>query len=1108
MTLHSCAYQDPDTLFRELSPRQTGIHFANTLTETEDFNIIEYLYFYNGAGVAIGDINNDGLPDIFFTANQLPNKLYLNKGNLQFEDITEKAGILSDNNWKTGVTMADVNGDGWLDIYVCQVGKYKMLAGRNQLYINNQNGTFSEKAKAYGIDFQGFSTQAAFFDYDRDGDLDLYLLNHSVHTPERYNGADQRHVPDSLSGDKLFRNDGEPGKSRSAKSPSGGFTGLGGFTDVTAESGIYSSRLGYGLGIAVSDFDNNGWADIYVCNDFRENDYLYYNLGDSPPWEGRGGGFVDGTTVSLGHTSNFSMGCDAADFNNDGRTDLMTLDMKPEDETILKSSVGADPYNIFLYKLQYGYHYQYPRNMLQLNHEASSLGGREGAGFSEIGQLAGVDATDWSWSTLFCDLDQDGWKDIFVTNGIWRRPNDLDYLRFISDKQVQQNASDLELVEKMPSGSVPNYAFRNKGDLTFEKVSDRWGLNKKGCSNGAAYADLDNDGDLDLVTNNLNAPASVFENRANEKLKRNYLKIKLQDSNSNNKFGIGAKVQVTAGQLSQTQELYTTRGFQSSSEPVLTFGLDTFKNVSIKIIWTDGSEQTLQNIAVNQTLTVEKDGQERTVADYNFLFQRDTMLENAIGFVHRENDYNDFDIEKLLPHKLSTQGPKIAVGDVNGDGLEDFYICGAAGQAGELYVQIKNNQFQKIQIADFEKDTFQEAVDATFFDADNDGDLDLYVVTGGSEVGQPPEYYYDQLYINNGKGNFTQDTTALPKISANGSCVVAADFNADGAQDLFVGTRSIPGAYGLSPDTYILLNDGKGKFTKADIPELQKLGMVTDAVWLAKEKTLVVVGEWMAVTKLKIEKLRNSEITIHKSQIPISNGWWNTVHAADLDGDGDEDLLLGNAGLNSTLKASPQQPVELFVNDFDGNGSLDPILTYYKQNRRYTYASKDELFAQLISIKKKFVDYTPFANSTFEEVFDANDLKTADHRVVHTFASAIAENQGNGNFVLKPLPIEAQFAPIFAFATGDFNQDKRLDILAVGNWYDVQPSLGRYDASHGVYLQGDGKGNFKWVAPARSGFIVTGEGRDVKVLKNGNILVARNNAAVQVFQKQNSQTLQ
>ncbi len=1086
--LTACAEKKADTLFRTLTPAESGITFVNELIETEDFNIIEYLYYYNGGGVAIGDVNNDGLPDVFFTANQAPNKLYLNKGGLKFEDITKQAGIIEDWSWKTGVTMADVNGDGWLDIYVCQVGKYKILEGRNQLYINNKNGTFAERAAEYGLDFQGFSTQATFFDYDRDGDLDMYLLNHSVHAPEVYGEANLRYVPDSLSGDRLYQNDNEQ------------------FIDVTAASSIYSSRIGYGLGVAVGDLNNDGWADLYVSNDFRENDYIYYN--------NKNGTFRDGTTASLEHTSTFSMGNDLADFNNDGLLDIMSLDMKPEEEVILKSSVGADPYNIFRFKLQYGYHYQYPRNMLQLNrgklHTAdSTLSAVSSVQFSEIAQLAGVDATDWSWSTLFCDLDNDGWKDIFISNGIWQRPNDLDYLKFISNQQVQQQASNLELAAKMPPGQVPNYAFRNKGDLTFEKVSEQWGLAMVGCSNGAAYADLDNDGDLDLVTNNLNAPATIFENRTNEKLKRNFLKIKLVEPKSKNTFAIGARVHVWKGEQMQVQEVFATRGFQSASETTLLFGLDTAAAAEGWVRWTDGTWQQWQTDQVNQTLTIVKDNKNFILKSLQKpippLFNDVTDIMN-LRFHHHENNYVDFDREKLLPHMLSTQGPKLAVGDVNGDGWEDFYVCGAAGQAGALYRSAafdaahRPTGSQPVNMPDFVKDSIHEDVDATFFDADADGDLDLYVVSGGGESERPESFYQDRLYVNDGHGNFTKNKNALPSMAANGSCVEALDFNADGALDLFVGSRSWVGNYGMSPKSYLLKNDGKGNFMIVNSSALEDLGMVTDAVWLAKEKTLVVVGEWMPVINLKFETKNAKTAIHHPSSIINSNGWWNTVHAADLDGDGDEDLLLGNAGLNSTLKASVKEPLELFVADFDNNLFSDPILTYFKQGKRYTYYSKDELFAQIISIKKKFVDYAPFARSTFEQVFDANQLEQAQHKAASTLASALAINKGGGHFELQNLATEAQLSPIFAFATGDFNKDGHLDIIAVGNWYDVQPSMGRYDASYGVCLQGDGKGNFTAIEPTQSGFIISGQGRDVKLLKNGQILIARNNLPMQVMQ--------
>ncbi len=1055
-----------DTLFRQLSARQSGISFENQLNETEDFNIIQYLYFYNGGGLAIGDINNDSLPDVYFTANQLPNKLYLNKGNLQFEDITERAGVAGKGSWKTGVTMADVNGDGWLDIYVCQVGKYKGLEGRNELYLNKQDGTFEESAAAYGLDFQGFSTQAAFFDYDRDGDLDLYLLNHSVHETDNFGKAHLRLKADEWTGDRLFRNDGAR------------------FADVTAAAGIYSSKIGYGLGIAIGDLNNDGWADIYVSNDFHENDYLYYNNAD--------GTFTEAGVHSFGHTSNFSMGSDVADFNNDGWMDILTLDMKPESEELLKSSVGADPYNIYRFKLAYGYHYQFPRNMLQLNRGKIFADKQPIAAFSEIGQLAGVDATDWSWAALFCDLDNDGWKDIFISNGIWRRPNDLDYLKFISNQQVQKQATDLELASKMPAGLMPNYTFRNTKSLVFENVSKQWGLDWVGCSNGAAYADLDNDGDLDLVTNNLNAAATVFENRANEKLRNNFLKIKLIDTSSKNTFGIGARVTVETDHL-QVQELYPSRGFQSACEPLLTFGLQKASQAKIRIYWADGTVQDTTSNA-NQALVIIKSGiinpQEASQPKQGKV----VAVANAVNFLHRENDYNDFDREKLQPHQLSNQGPKLATGDVNADGLPDFYVCGAAGQAGGLFLQTKAGKFTLHSSPDLVKDSLYEDTDASFFDADADGDLDLYVVSGGGVAGLLPEQYYDRLYFNDGKGVFQKKQQHIPEIPANGACVVAADFNQDGAPDLFVGSRSVPGSYGLSPSSFIFINNGKGVFSKLDDPILNNFGMVTSAIWLEKAQMLAVVGEWMPLTFLKW-----NDGKLVKSEVAQSNGWWNTLHPADLDGDGDQDLLLGNLGLNTNLKATEKEPLELFIGDFDNNLFTDPILAYYKQGKQYSYFSKDELFSQLVTIRKKFLDYQSFSKSTFQSVFEASQLQKSIHKKAYTLASCWAENRSGGQFVLHTLPLEAQLAPIFAFATTDIDQNGMQDIFAVGNWYDVQPSMGRYDASLGLLLLNQGEGRFHSIEPGESGFVATGEGRDLQILQDGVLLFARNNLPIQVF---------
>lgn len=1061
-----------EPLFLSLKPRQTGVDFANNLKETETFNIIEYLYYYNGGGVAAGDLNGDGLADLYFVSNQGPNRLYLNKGQWKFEDITGKAGVAGQAKWNTGVTMADVNGDGLLDIYVCQVGNYKEAQGRNELFINQGNLTFKEQAAEYGLDFSGFSTQAAFFDYDRDGDLDMYLLNHSVHSADVYGESTLRLKHDNLAGDKLFRNDGSR------------------FTDVTAQSGIYHSKIGYGLGIGIGDMNNDGWPDIYVSNDFHENDYLYYNNGD--------GTFEEGITHSIGHSSTFSMGSDIADFNNDGRLDLLTLDMKPEDEIVLKSSVGADPYNIFRFKLNYGYHYQFPRNMLQLNR--GPLTGK-GVQFSEIAELAGVDATDWSWTALFCDLDNDGWKDIFISNGIWRRPNDLDYLKYTSNLQIQEKATDLDLAGHMPSGEVTNYAFKNNGDLTFSNVSEAWGLNQLGSSNGAAYADLDNDGDLDLVINNLNAPASLLENQTKAGAdNRHYLKIKLESDRPNH-LAIGARAEVYSEGRVLTQELYTTRGFQSAVEPVLFFGLGNVNQVdSVLIRWPEGGWQQLDRIAANQMIVVKRAAleaiQKHKAEEKHAVFFKNISSQVRVDFAHSENEYHDFDKEKLLPHGLSTQGPGLAVADVDKDGRNDVFVTGAADQAGALFLQNATGRFTRAPNAGFEKDKDMEDVAAAFFDADGDDDPDLYVVAGGGEENRPST---GRLYLNNGHGNFTRAPDAVPDRQGNGSCVVAADYDGDGDIDLFVGRRSIPGSYGLSPDALLMINDGKGRFTDLDeqaAPFLRQLGMVTAAAWMAHEKMLVIVGEWMPLTFLTFQKGKWNLNTVPKTE-----GWWNTVAAEDMDNDGDDDLLLGNWGLNSSLRATQKEPLKLYVGDFDGNRFIDPLLAYYRQHRLYNFYSKDELFAQLTTVKKRFIDYAPFARSSFQEVFDSGDLEGAIQKEAYQLASCYGENKGNGVFDLSVLPAEAQMTPIFGILADDVNNDGNKDVIAIGNWYDVQPILGRYDASWGCVLLGNGKGNFTSADPLSTGWIIPGQGRDIQKVTANQVWVSRNNDSIIVMQE-------
>ena len=1069
----SCQKQQP--LFTELNDKETGITFSNTITETEELNINQYLYAHNGGGVAVGDINNDGLPDIYFTANQLPNKLYVNKGSFQFEDITEKAGVAcaQESGWKTGVVMVDVNSDGLLDIYVSQVCNYRSFYGSNQLFINNGDLTFTERAKEYGLDLKSYSQHAAFFDYDLDGDLDMYQLNQAVHNPDVYIRAELRSNRDSLAGDRLMRNDN------------------GKFVDVSQQAGIYGGATGYGLAVGIGDIDNNGCPDIYISNDFHENDYVYYNNCN--------GTFREDIKGTLGHCSTFSMGNDIADFNNDGWLDILTLDMKPDNEVIRKKSAGPDPYDIYNYKLGFGYFYQFPRNMLQLNR--GNLFGNS-VQFSEVGQLAGVDATDWSWSGLMADLDNDGWKDIFITNGIIRRPIDLDYINFTYNDEAQTNLSSLELAYKMPDGAVSNFAFRNKKDLTFENVSQTWGFEEPGYSMGTAYGDFDDDGDLDLVVNNLNAKASIYRNNTESVTENNYIKIKLE-GNKGNAFGIGARVSIDTGEDNVNQELNPSRGWLSSVDYTLTFGIGKSTLAkSIIVEWSDGSQQILTDIPANKTIVIRQ--REATKHTHKppsrtkpFI---DATVKSGVTFHHMEDNYVDFNDERLMPHKLSTEGPKIAVADVNNDGLDDFFVGGAAGQAGVLNMQRRGDSsyFQQHAVPAFELDKNQEDVEPVFLDADGDGDQDLFVVSGMSRVDVTNEH---RLYINDGKGNFSKPQKALPSIRSNGSCVVAADFNNDGHTDLFLGSRSVTGGYGLSPDSYLLWNNGNGTFlsdTSSNMLALRALGMVTDAVWLAKTKELVVVGEWMPLTILNF-----SEVKISKQVVPNSTGWWNTISVADIDGNGEDDLLAGNIGLNTDMKASDKEPVSLYIDDYDNNAATDPILTYFRQQKEWTYAGMDDIKKQLPSIRTRYATYSQFASHTFREVFPEATTKNCLVKRAQVFKSAYFIRGNDGAFAIHDFPLEIQFSPVYTFLPYDFNRDGFLDVLALGNFYGSSPAIGKFDASYGVYLLNNGKGNFSSLSPSESGFAVYGESRDMKLVQAGDakwIIVSRNNSPMRVLE--------
>lgn len=1067
--LSGCNEQEKH-LFSQLDSDITHIDFANRVENTEYLNIVQYLYANNGGGVAIGDINKDGLADIYFTANQLPNKLYLNEGNFIFRDITETAGVggfSGSNSWTNGVTMADVNGDGLLDIYVSVTGKYKQFYGHNQLFINNGDLTFKEASKEYNLDIVGFSQQAFFFDYDLDGDLDMYQLKHAVHKPEVYVKRASRTKRDSLSGDVLLKNENNK------------------FIDVSDSAGIYGGAAGYGLSGSLSDIDNNGCPDIYISNDFHENDFLYYNNCD--------GTFTENGSNSMGHTSRFSMGNDISDLNNDGLFDIISLDMKPYNEEIRKKSEGEASFNVYEYRQSFGYQYQYARNMFQLN-RGQLLG--DAAQFSEIGQQSGMEATDWSWGPLVADFDNDGWKDLFITNGIPQRPNDLDYINFAYNEHAKQ-LTGLELTNKMPDGATPNFAYKNNHKLGFTDVSEKWGINFKGYSMGAAYGDLDNDGDLDIVINNLNSKATILKNNSREIKNGNFLRVKLNGADKN-RFGVGAKIAVQTKDLEQFQEIFPTRGWLSSVDPTVHFGLGKKKSIdSVKIVWPDGAMQILTDVPINSTLELNR--KEAVVPTKNMnkthkpLFKE--VLSSGIGFVHQENAYTDFESERLMPHKLSNQGPKLALGDINGDSLTDFYICGAKGQSGELYRRTGNENplFQKVTVKEFSLDKDYEDTAAAFFDADGDGDLDLYVVSGGGEYIEKP-MLADRLYINNGKGEYARAKEATTA-NSNGSTVVAGDFDGDGYTDLFVGARSVVGSYGLSPASTILWNQGNHEFLPDTAhSNLLKLGMITDAVFMADSRELVIVGEWMPITVLKF-----NERALSIKSLPHTSGWWNTIHANDMDGDGDTDFLVGNNGTNSILKPTAAQPLGLYVKDFDGNSSMDPLITYWHDDKEWLFVGLDELKSQIVSIRKQMNRYEDYAGQTFQDIMTDRMRKNMVHKQVEIFESVYMENIGSGNFNITPLPAEVQWSPIFGFATADFDGDAIIDILSVGNFYENQPYIGRADASYGNFLKGDGKGRFLSVEPRNSGWVVNGEGRDLKLIEKekGNlrplILVSRNN---------------
>jgi hypothetical protein len=1092
---------DPKPLFLELPASQTGISFANHILDKKDFNIFNYRNFYNGGGVAIGDINNDGLPDVFFTSNFEENKLYLNRtkpgtGDLKFEDISKQAGIVGKKFWSTGVTFADVNGDGRLDIYVCNSGSRD--ARGNQLYINqgSKNGipTFTEQAAAYGLVDGGFSTHAAFFDYDRDGDLDMYLLNNSFTPMDRLGYANLRETRDKLGGDKLFRNNGTNADGTAKP-----------FTDVSAESGIYGSLIGFGLGITIGDVNNDNWPDIYISNDFYERDYLYINQ--------KNGTFKEEIEQYMGHISLASMGADIADVNNDGNLDIFVTDMLPGDDYRLKTTTAFDSYELGQLKESRDFYYQDSRNMFHLNNGNGT--------FSEIGRMTGTSATDWSWGALLFDMDMDGRKDVFVANGIVKDLTDQDYVSFLADNPDLQAMIEgtkkfdyKEYVNKMGSRPLPNYAFRNLGNgMQFENKAAEWGLAAPSFSNGSAYGDLDNDGDLDLIVNNNEAPASVYKNTSVEVNHKHFLRVAL-DGYAQNKNAIGAKVYVHQGKETQYLQQMPNRGFQSSVDLTLVFGLDGNAAIdSVTVIWPDDKKQTVKQPKADRTLKLSyKSASQRAVFTDQSKVEPDLFKDISatakLDYVHRENDFVDYNRDGLLKQMLSREGPAIAVGDVNGDGLDDVFLGGAVNMPRSLYTQKPDGTFSLWKQPFLLDALYSEDVAATFFDADGDKDLDLYVATGGNEFADNTALA-DRLYRNDGKGNFTWDKT-LPRTLENNSCVVAADFDRDGDQDLFVGGRMVASEYGKNPDQVLLVNDGKGNFRKATaelMPFSKEIGMVKDAVWADVDKDsypdLVLVGDWMPITILKnkggkgFERLENEALT-------KSSGWWNSIRAADLDQDGDVDFVVGNLGLNSHLVASQDQPAHLYGNDFDRNGTYEQVMTCFRpgadgEKRECVVVQKADLQKRIPSIKTKYIKYTDYAKASFDEIFSEQQRQGMDVKTANTAETSILINNGDGTFTVKALPIQAQTSPIHAILTGDYNKDGKTDLLLAGNFFDVLTEVGRYDANYGLLLLGDGKLNFKATEPRKAGFFVKGQVRRMAQLKQGQLILAKNNSQAQVF---------
>jgi hypothetical protein len=1072
--LMACDAKDDKKLFELMDSNESGISFENTLTFDKDFNVYTYRNYYNGGGVAIGDIDNDGLQDVYMTANMSANKLFLNKGNFKFEDITAASGAAGSRAWSTGVTMVDINADGYLDIYVCNSGDIKGDNKQNELFINNGDLTFSEQASQYKLDDPGFSTHASFFDYDKDGDLDVYLLNNSYQAIGSFNlKKNERPVRDSLGGDKLLRNDG------------------GIFTDVSIEAGIYGSVIGFGLGVTVGDVNNDGWEDIYISNDFFERDYLYINNQD--------GTFREDLTNQIRSLSAASMGADMADIDNDGYNDIFVTEMLPRSNERLKSVTTFDDWNRYNYTLENGYFHQYTRNAMQLNNGNGT--------FSEIGRLTQVESSDWSWGALIFDMDNDGNKDLFISNGIYKDLTDQDYLKYISNEEViksiveESGVNYGKLIDIIPSNKISNLAFKNNGGLQFDEITDKWGLGTPSFSNGSAYADLDNDGDLDLIVNNINMPAFVYRNNTSELKSGNFVQFDLIGSGQN-RFAIGTKIKVTQDEKTYFIEQQPTRGFQSSMSFIPHLGLPSNTSITVEVLWPNSSTSKVENVQPNQVLKLVQPaaiGNQGTTAfskvndSASYIFE---LQSPAITFNHEENNFVDFDRDRLMHQMLSSEGPKVSQKDINNDGKDDVVVGGAKGFPTKLFLSKPDGSYTS---QDITMGANSEDAGSLWFDADGDGDQDLYMCSGGIEFSTSSEDLKDRLYINDGKGSFTISDQVLPTNGrfVSSSVVTGSDFDGDGDVDLFVGERLIPFQYGVSCSGFILQNDGKGTFeniTERVAPFLNDIGMIRDAAFADLNgdgnQELVIVGEYMSPMILSYNSGKFSDVT--PAGLQNMSGWWNTLEIKDLNGDKLPELVIGNHGLNSKFRATIEKPINLYVGDFDNNGYIDPILTSYAYDGvSYPIALRHDLIDQIKPIKKKFPDYKSYKNATIDVVLDENQRKAATVKTVNQMETLIFKNEGNLNFTPIKLPIQANLTPIYAICIADFDGDGDEDILMGGNLYKVKPEVGRYDASFGVYLQNNG--DFRFTVPKNnSGFHVDGEIRDIIKVDN-QVLVFRNN---------------